>query len=104
MRGTVSHPHQPSNASRDRCVNFDETASSQAGQDNNSRCPVSLDLVQLHVANLRRARSAETFVSSLSHSIWSAMAILSAVSPSSWPAVAVLSVLSHSIWPIPSRC
>ena len=55
-------------------------------------CPVSLDLVRPHLADLRRARSGETTSSWLSHLIWSAVAVLSAVSHSIWPAMAILSV------------
>jgi hypothetical protein len=62
------------------------------------RCPVSLDLVRLHLGDLRRARSGETPFSGLSHLIWSAMAVLSAVSHLIWSARAILSVTSHPIW------
>jgi hypothetical protein len=44
------------------------------------RCPVSLDLARQHVADLRRARLAETPFSRSSHLIWPLSAILSAVS------------------------
>src|SRR5215216_5139801 len=54
-------------------------------------CPVSLDLVRPHLADLRRTRSAETASSRLSHLIWSATAILSAMSHLIWSAMAVLS-------------
>ena len=59
-------------------------------------CPVSLDLVRLHLGDLRRARSAETPFSGLSHLIWSAVAILSALSHLIWSARAILSAASHS--------
>jgi hypothetical protein len=51
-------------------------------------CPVSLDLVRLHLGDLRRARSGETPFS------W-CLTI--------WPAVAVLSVAAHPIWPSVGR-
>ena len=50
-----------------------------------ARCPASLDLVRPHLADLRRARSAETPFSGSSHFIWSARAILSVASHSIWP-------------------
>jgi hypothetical protein len=43
-------------------------------------CPVSPDLARRHLADLRRARSAETASSWLSHLIWPVRAILSLVS------------------------
>jgi hypothetical protein len=58
-------------------------------------CPVSLDLVRPHLADLRRTTSPETPFSGLSHPIWSARAILSAVSHSIWSATALLSVVPH---------
>jgi hypothetical protein len=53
-----------------------------------NHCPVSLDLVRPDLAELQRARSAETLVSSSSHSIWPAMAMLDVGSnaPSALPA------------------
>ena len=59
----------------------------------------SLNLVRPHLADLRRSRSAETFVSSSSHSIWSVNAVLSVVSHLIWPAMAILSAVSHRSWP-----
>jgi hypothetical protein len=56
------------------------------------RCPVSLDLVRPHLADLQRTRSGETPFSDSSHLIWSAVAILSAVSHSIWSTMAILSV------------
>jgi hypothetical protein len=58
------------------------------------QCPVSLDLVRPHLADLRRTISPETPFSGLSHLIWSVRAILSAVSHSIWSAMAILSVAS----------
>jgi hypothetical protein len=49
-----------------------------------SICPVSPDVVQAHLGDLRRTTSAETPSSGLSHLIWSAKAILSAVSHLIW--------------------
>jgi hypothetical protein len=52
----------------------------------------------VHLPDLRRSRSAETLVSSWSHSILSASAILSVVSHSIWSAMAILPAVSHSMW------
>jgi hypothetical protein len=54
-------------------------------------CPVSLDLVRPHLADLRRTTSPETPSRRPSHLIWSVRAILSAVSHSIWSAMAILS-------------
>jgi hypothetical protein len=58
-------------------------------------CPVSLDLVHPHLADLRRTTSGETPFSGLSHLIWSARAVLSAVSHLIWSARGILSAVSH---------
>jgi hypothetical protein len=54
-------------------------------------CPVSLNMARQRVADLRRARLAETPSRRPSYLIWSVVAILSAVSHSSWSAMAILS-------------
>ena len=46
------------------------------GQQRDSSCPVSLDLVRPHLADLRRTTSPEMLFSGLSHLIWSVMAVL----------------------------
>ncbi len=48
--------------------------------DGRSGCPVSLDLVRPHLADLRRTTSPETPFNGLSHPIWPAMAIPSVAS------------------------
>jgi hypothetical protein len=67
----------------------------RAGYPRGPHCSVSLDLVQPRLAELRRARSAETLVSSSS---WSAMAILPAVSHSMWTAMAILPAVSARLF------
>jgi hypothetical protein len=82
-------------------ANFSETdewmgPTSMTGHlgDWTSSCPVSLDLVHPHLADLRRTTSPETPFRWLSHLIWSARAILSAVSHLIWSAMAILSAVS----------
>jgi hypothetical protein len=88
----------------DRAPRSDRTSRShQPEEQGMGCCPVSLDLVRLHLANLRRARSAETFVSSSSHSIWPVMAILSALSHSVWPVMAILDWDPTHRAPCPTR-
>jgi hypothetical protein len=60
-----------------------------------------MDVVRPHLADVRRTRSAETLVSSSSHSTWPLSAILSAVSHSVWPVMAILGGASHpsGLWP-----